>query len=165
MPNGLPIPNLAKIDALTVAATDGSSVWQAPYQIGNNNMGGPHLLKPDGKTEVLVTAKGIAGPRCRHRHPIASWGAWPGPPSPAIADKHLFSTSIRGDVFISTIGRDAKPIGTMKMVDDCEHEDCPKSPDGAKRICKSTPRQAGPAFLGDVIVLRTHNNLWCSGRP
>jgi outer membrane protein assembly factor BamB len=236
-----------------VSTADGHSVWQTPYLVKDNCMGGPHLLKPDGKTEVLVTAKGTVlrfsdgkplgelgvgnrtaehgglyclgdrkdrvfmmpggnDPASMHAFritltgdaiqkeelwqgkqdcsagtpvfldgliyenlhdkklqirdaetgtPITSWPAWPGPPSPAIAGTHLFSTSIRGDVHISTIGRDAKPVGTMKMEDDCEHEDCPKAPDGSKRICTFTQCEAGPTFSGDSIVLRTHNNLWC----
>jgi hypothetical protein len=238
-----------------VSTADGKSIWQAPYLVGDYGMGGPHLLKPDGKTEVLVTAKGIVvrssdgkilgelgvgnrtaehgGLYClgdgkdrvfmmpggNNRAPmhafritltgdsiqkhelwqdmqdcsagtpvfldgliyenkhdkalavrdadtgkvLTSWGAWPGPPSPAIAGRHLFSTTFHGDVHVATIGRDAKPVGTMKMVDDCDHPDCPKSPDGSKRLCKVPQCEAGVTFKGDAVVLRTHNNLWCFG--
>lgn len=238
-----------------VSTVDGSILWQTPYMVGSYNMGGPHLLKPDGKTEVLVTAEGPVvrfsdgkelgklgvgnrtaehgglyclgdrkdrvfmmpggnSPAPMHAFRIAltgdgiqtqelwqgtqdcsagtpvfldgliyenkhdkalqvrdadtgeivtTWGAFPGPPSPAIAGKHLFSTSIYGDVHIATIGRDAKPVVTMKMVDDCDHPGCPKSPDGSKRICKVPQCEAGVTFLGDAVVLRTHNNLWCFG--
>jgi outer membrane protein assembly factor BamB len=241
-----------KINAISTA--DGSILWQTPYMVGSYNMGGPHLLKPDGKTELLATAEGTIvrfsdgkelgklgvgnraaehgglyclgdrkdrvfmmpggnDPAPMHAFRIALTGetvqvqqiwqdtqdcsagspiflddliyenkhdkalqirdantgklivtsltARPSSPSPAIAGKHLFSANHRGDVFVSTIGRDAKHLGMMLTVDECDHPDCPKSPDGSKRNCKYAQCEAGPTFLGDAVVLRTHNYLWC----